>query len=80
MTDIRPPPIPNMEKIGWPFAVMSWILEVFRKLNDKPDVTVKTDAGDPSTTDVVEGTILINTADNKAKILADGAWQEIATW
>lgn len=46
--------------------------------DNKPELVIKTDTGNPATT--VEGTIQINTFDNKVKIYADSAWRELASW
>ncbi|MHC4623117.1 MAG: LamG domain-containing protein [Planctomycetota bacterium] len=39
---------------------------------------VKTTTGDPA--GPVEGQIYVNTADNKVRVYADGAWRDLATW
>ena len=43
-----------------------------------PGIIRKTDTGDPS--NPYEGLMTINTADNKFKVYADGAWRQCATW
>ncbi|KKN26531.1 hypothetical protein LCGC14_0873580 [marine sediment metagenome] len=41
-------------------------------------IPVKTDTGDPGSP--TEGQIYVNTFDNKARVWADGAWRDLATW
>lgn len=41
-------------------------------------LVVKTTTGDPSSPG--EGDIYVNTADNKVRVYADGAWRDLATW
>ena len=39
---------------------------------------VKTDTGDPGSP--ADGDMYVNTADNKVRVYADGAWRDLATW
>lgn len=41
-------------------------------------LVVKGSTGDPSSP--VEGALYVNTADNKLRLYADGAWRDVVTW
>ena len=67
------------------FRVSSDLVNVYGDLEVDDKVTmgtlvlpVKTDTGDPASP--VEGQIYVNTADNKVRVYADGAWRDLATW
>jgi hypothetical protein len=54
-------------------------LDVSEKLTTATLVLpVKSTTGDPASP--VEGQIYVNTADNKVRVYADGAWRDLATW
>lgn len=67
------------------FRVRSGQVNVYGDLDVSQKVTmatlvlpVKTTTGDPA--NPVEGQIYVNTADNKVRVYADGAWRDLTSW
>jgi hypothetical protein len=67
------------------FRVRSGLVNVYGDLDVSQKVTmatlvlpVKTTTGDPASP--VEGQIYVNTADNKVRVYADGAWRDLTSW
>lgn len=66
---------------GWAeqiVKVLKYFLDGLKTRVDNLEPVVKTDTGHPS--NPREGTLEINTFDNKVFIYADAGWRQIATW